>query len=197
MLSFRFDTAAFQKRLAAPLFEGTEAKDLLYELGTSMLSNIQGNFETLSNGGSGIDGTTWAPLAKSTEITKAEKGGWRPPDRKKGDKKQSIFDVLKKTSAGKYDNVDPPKSQIGVDTGMLRNSASPGFAGDSEGGNIFEIQETALSVTVGFGRQYARFFHARRPLLPDQFPDRWIEDLNGIAEDFLKEKVAKRFGATG
>lgn len=78
------------------------------------------------------------------------------------------------------------KGQIGVDTGLLRNSATPGFQGsDGKGGNVLRIEGS--SVTVGYGRSYARYFDEKRPLLPDQVPQDWQADIDEIVNDWIDD----------
>lgn len=155
MFSITIDTAALRRQLEACSHELEDTRGVLTDVGTYLTSEIQIDFEALSRGGAApSDGRKWAPLAESTEKTKARKGGWN----------------------GKG---SPPKSQVGVDTGLLRNSATPGFKGDGDGGNIFDVDAQKGTVTVGYGRSYAAAFHSRRPLLPEQFPDAWGE---GVVE---------------
>ncbi len=100
----------------------------------------------------------------------------------KGVRKQTVS-----LSAGSY--------QIGVDTGLQRNSASPGYtAPDGKGGNV--MTRTDDSITVGFGRSYSKYFDKNRKLIPDVLPVDWMTDLEEIAagvggkvvENALKEK---------
>lgn len=76
--------------------------------------------------------------------------------------------------------LSPGSYQIGVDTGLQLNSASPGYKGnDGKGGNVF--QQDDVSVTVGFGRSYSDYFDKHRKLFPDTLPDPWREGLEEIA----------------
>lgn len=92
-------------------------------------------------------------------------------------------------------NISPGSYQIGVNTGLQLNSASPGYqAPDGKGGNVTDYTES--SVTVGFGRSYSGHFDKHRKLIPDTLPDPWrqtleemVSHVNGkIVEDALKQK---------
>lgn len=70
------------------------------------------------------------------------------------------------------------KHEIGVNTGLQRASASPGFK-DAAGGNVFNV--AAGAVTIGFGRKYSVHFDAARPLLPETLPAPWQEKVESVA----------------
>jgi hypothetical protein len=196
MLKITIDTADLRRQLLAVGKALDDPREVLNDVGIYLLSEVRLNFEEMSNRGSGIDGTKWKEHALSTAITKAEKGGWRPPDRKKKDKRQSIFQVMSKVEKGTYtENVNPPQSQIGVDTGLLRNSSVPGYKGDAEGGNLFEVDLPSASVTVGFGRSYAKFFDKDRPLIPAETPKDWQDGAEEIVQDWLDQKMEPLEGA--
>lgn len=102
--------------------------------------------------------------------------------------------VSQKTAKRKV-NISPGSYQIGVDTGLQLNSASPGYqAPDGKGGNVTDYSES--SVTVGFGRSYSEHFDKHRKLIPDTLPDPWRKTLEGmvaatggrIIEETLKQK---------
>ena len=174
MLKIIVDTAQLDRALQAVGKALDDPTEVLNDVGVYLLSEVRLNFEELSRRGSGVDGTKWKEHALSTAITKAEKGGWRPSDREDKDENQNIFQVLKKVQSGRYtEKQNPPKSQIGVDTGLLRNSSVPGFKGDGEGGNLFEVDLPSASVTVGFARSYAKYFDKERPLIPAEAPKDW------------------------
>ncbi|MDE2098974.1 MAG: hypothetical protein KGL39_17100 [Patescibacteria group bacterium] len=61
--------------------------------------------------------------------------------------------------------------QIGVDTGLMRSSSSPGFA---QGGQII----------VGFQMGYAKYFDQKRTLIPEPLPADWMRRLEKKAEDW-------------
>lgn len=154
--------------------------ELLQEVGVSVLSNAKLDFEVKSRGGTGAGGIKWAPLKPATEARKARRG--RKPGK------------TKKGTPRKRDKVTGSRartSQIGVDTGLLRNSATPGYQGpDGRGGNILQVD--GHQVTVGYGRTYAQYFDAggrgpARPLLPDQVPPEWQDEIDGIVNDWLAD----------
>jgi hypothetical protein len=154
--------------------------ELLQEIGVSLLSNARLDFEVKSRGGTGAGGIRWAALAESTEKQKARRGR-KPKKTKKGTKRKK--DSVTGAKVG--------KSQIGVNTGLLRNSSTPGFQGpDGAGGNVLEV--TGHQVTVGFGRTYAKHFDGggrgpARPLLPEELPQEWEGDTNAIVDDWLRD----------
>ncbi len=148
--------------------------NLLKILGTQLLSYAQQDFQTKGRGGRGSDGQAWKPLAASTIKAKARRG--------KGNAKR------KKTKGGKKRPVGDA-TQIGVDTGLLRASARPGYRGaDNNGGNVFDIR--GVQVTVGYGRNYAKYFDEKRPLFPKVIPQGWQEALDKRTEEWA-DKIAK------
>lgn len=151
--------------------------ELLETMGVQLLADAQLDYLTKSKGGTGKDGVTWKPLAPST-IRKKNRRGSQKKDRK--------------TKSGKA-LPGPTQSDIGVDTGLQRASASPGFIGpDGKGGNFFEQDEN--SVTVGYNREYSEYFDEARPLLPDELPQDWQENQEQIvtewAEKLLDEGIS-------
>jgi len=79
-------------------------------------------------------------------------------------------------------SISPGSYQIGRDTGLQLNSASPGFMGpDGGGGNIFTQDE--VSFTIGFGRNYSQYFDRWRKLIPDVLPAAWQEELERLAAE--------------
>ena len=190
MLKITVDTADLNRKLKAVGQALDDPAEVLNDVGVYLLGEVRLSFEEMSRRGTGVDGTKWKEHALSTAIIKAEKGGWRPPDRKKKDEKQSVFAVISKVDKGEYtETVNPPKSQIGVDTGLLRNSSVPGFKGDGEGGNLLEVDLQSASVTVGFARSYAKFFDKDRPLIPTEAPKDWVEGAEEIVGDWLQAKL--------
>lgn len=164
MLKITVDTADLDRKLNAVGQALDDPAEVLNDVGVYLLGEVRLNFEELSKRGTGVDGTKWRELDPETEKKKARKGGWK----------------------GKG---DPPKSQIGVDTGLLRNSSVPGFKGDGEGGNLLEVDLQSASVTVGFARSYAKFFDKDRPLIPTEAPKDWVEGAEEIVGDWLQEKL--------
>lgn len=82
--------------------------------------------------------------------------------------------------------IDVNGYEIGVDTGLQRAAATPAYK--SNPNQIFEIVEN--SVTVGYGRNYSKFFDLRRKLFPDELPEAWLNDLEEIASDYM-QRVAE------
>ncbi len=149
--------------------------DLLDELGTYAMVEVKENFEALSRGKAGADGSKWKELEIETEIAKAKKGNWKPRN-KKGEKQT------------------PPKSQIGVDTGLMRNAVVPGYTG---GDKVYSIDARARKVTVGFGREYAKYFDAVRPLIPERTPEAWVQQMEEILRDFVEDMMRRRMTDAG
>lgn len=152
---------------------------LLQEIGQNVLSLQRLNFEKKSRRGAGDDGIVWAPLAESTERKKYLKGLKRP---RKGKWKPLIGPV--------------PRSQIGVDTGLMRNCVTPGYqAPDGRGGNILEI--SGSSVTVGYAREYAPYFDQgngrspARPLMPETMPTAWQKSVESLVDDWARDVVSE------
>lgn len=75
------------------------------------------------------------------------------------------------------------RHEIGVDTGLQRASAQPGFrSNDGKGGNVLQV--TDAQVTVGYGRNYSVHFDAHRQLLPQELPQTWLDRLELKAADW-------------
>lgn len=84
------------------------------------------------------------------------------------------------------------KYEIGVDTGLQRSSAVPGFVGsDGKGGNLLKVTES--SVTVGYNRNYSEFFDAKRPLLPGQLPGPWAARFDRMTEKWGTDVMNRAF----
>lgn len=95
----------------------------------------------------------------------------------------------KKTKTGKP-RPSNSSHQIGVDTGLLRNSATPGYKGpDGKGGNVLDVSQHA--VTVGFGRTYAEYFDRDRTLIPDPLPDDWMRELEQTVVKWTGDILSK------
>lgn len=83
--------------------------------------------------------------------------------------------------------------EIGVDTGLQRASASPGYRGtDGKGGNIFDVGRD--QVTVGYGRSYSKYFDQARPLIPDPLPAAWTQDFEQRANVWATDIIQRNFG---
>ena len=155
-----------------------DRQNLLKILGVQILSFSQRDFQTKGRGGTGTDGIRWKPLAKSTIARKLRRG-------KANAKRKKTASGKKRPGAG--------STQIGVDTGLLRASAQPGFKGnDGLGGNVFESR--GAEVTVGYGRNYARYFDAVRPLMPAALPNSWQKELDQRTEDWANKIAKEVFG---
>lgn len=88
--------------------------------------------------------------------------------------------------------------EIGVDTGLQRASASPGFIGpDGKGGNLLLMSQA--SVTVGYNRTYSDHFDRLRPLIPNPLPEAWLKRIGrrvqrwaeGIVHRHLRDEGGK------
>lgn len=91
-------------------------------------------------------------------------------------------------------------SQIGVDTGIMRNSSTPGYRGSTTVGtktrtsaNLFEIR--GAEVTVGYNSNYAKHFDKVRPLMPERIPRRWQNALDQQAQEWADKITKEVFGA--
>lgn len=83
--------------------------------------------------------------------------------------------------------------EIGVNTGLQRSSATPGYrATDSKGGNLFE--KGTDFVTVGYARNYSKFFDEKRSLLPAELPADWQRKIDKTATDWMEKKSRGLFG---
>jgi len=147
---------------------------VLEAIGVQVLSLAQKDYRTLSRGGTASDGRSWKALNPETIRRKARRG------RKAG--------VVKRTYSG---NVLPSGnvSAIGIDTGLQLASGSPGFIGaDGKGGNV--LAKGPSSITVGYGRQYSKYFDAVRKLMPDVLPDSWRKSIDRVVAAWLQKIVA-------
>lgn len=208
MFGFQVNVTELRQAIGKQFLTDQDIGDVLLELGTYAMVEVKENFETLSNRGVGADGTKWRELELSTEIVKAEKGGWRPSFKKKSDGPTSIFGAMKdikkgvttykgrgknKTPTlnfyGQSKRDTPPKSQIGVDNGLMRNAVVPGYSG---GDKIFNVNAQKRNVTVGFGREYAKYFDHVRPLIPEAIPQAWVQEMEAIVQDFAEDMLQRR-----
>lgn len=79
---------------------------------------------------------------------------------------------------------------IGVDRGLQRSSASPGFHSE-EGGNVFEQND--VSVTVGYGMNYSGHFDLHRKLFPDILPEPWFKELEEMVAADVEATIVNVF----
>lgn len=156
---------------------GTQQQPVLEAMGVQLLSLSKQAYIVKSRGGTGSDGIKWKPLAEST-IARKNKRGKANANRKK-------------TKGGKA-RPTGGNVAIGIDTGLQLNSATPGFKAPG-GGNIMRLTNT--DVTVGYGREYSKYFDEHRPLLPVKLPESWEKLLGKILErwalNLLREKLGK------
>jgi hypothetical protein len=158
--------------------------ELLEILGVRFLSEAQQDFQRKSRGGKGNDGIKWKPLADATIERKGRRG---------------VRNEKRKETAGGKPRPQAGSSQIGVDTGLMRASAQPGFSGSATtrsgqkrtATNVFAVSER--SVTVGYAREYAEYFDEVRPLLPEKLPRYYQDALDDSAQRFLDKYVKGEF----
>lgn len=144
--------------------------ELLDTIGVQLLSNALLAFDDKSRGGTGDDGIVWKPLHQDTIEAKQRRGLGRRRSRRS-----------QRGSAGGLSGPSGSTSTlIGVDSGLMRAAALPGYRGNDR---IYKINEAASEVTVGFGRSYAEYFDNLRPLLPEDIPETWEADIEEIIED--------------
>ncbi|QDT54674.1 hypothetical protein Pan44_27090 [Caulifigura coniformis] len=147
---------------------------LLQDVGVFIAMEQRSSFEDKSRGGGGADGEKWKPLKESTERRKALKGIRKPKARKDGTRKRRAIKGA------------VPTSQIGVDTGLLRNTANAGFKGPDGAMTI-----NGTTVALEYKRSYAEHFDAIRPLFPsdDNPPKSWIDGIDQIVRDWIDEQL--------
>lgn len=154
-------TAKLVEELRARKPEGAEA------VGITILHRVQEAYGVKARGGVGSDGIVWPDLKPATirarmNRLKRFKNLAKAAKRKK---------LEKLTLDGGY--------EIGVDTGLQINSASPGFTdptwnrtpSDSLGHNVFVVD--AGNVTIGYDRTYSAAFDRDRKLIPETLPAPW------------------------
>jgi hypothetical protein len=177
VFNVKFDTDAIRERLTdAEQAIERDLPNLLELVGVQVLSFVSLDYDTKSRGGTGTDGIAWKPLAASTIAKKSVRG--------------KINEKRKTTKSGKA-RPGVGSSAIGIDTGLQRASASPGFAA-AGGGNVLNV--TPRAVTVGFARSYSKYFDAERPLLPERLPAAWEREIEELAvtrlERLLKDRLS-------
>lgn len=153
-----------------------QATQLLEVLGIQLLSFVKLAYNEKARGGVGSDGIVWQDNKPATKKAKNRRGKSRSSRTGPRSRKGSTS----RPSAGSV--------EIGVDTGLQRASATPGFkAPDGDGGNILEIVD--LEVIVGFARSYSVFFDETRPLLPTVLPVPWTEALDGLTTQWAEHQL--------
>jgi hypothetical protein len=153
-----------------------ELPEVLNTIGVQLLSFVQLDYATKSTGGTGSDGITWKPLAQSTIDRKAKRGR-----RNDSRKKQTTKSGKARPGIG--------STVIGIDTGLQRSSASPGFKAPG-GGNVLRVE--AHSVTVGFNRSYSKYFDEKRKLMPTTLPAEWQEACDKLLTVWAEKILASR-----
>lgn len=188
----------------------SDRQNLLSTLGTQLLSLAQQSYVTKARGGTGDDGIRWAKLSRATiearvrrraparnivrqrrDLAKQIRGLTKAKD---APKRKALIAKRKSLTAKLEAMIDKEMAQheIGVDTGLQRSSATPGFKGsDGKGGNIKTI--TGDSVTVGYARNYSKWFDEKRPLMPKELPPPWVEKLEKTTQTWAEKIVRDIF----
>lgn len=149
------------------------------KVGMSVLANVQESYTAKARGGMGSDGIVWRSLKPATIRARMNRlKAFRKL--KKGTKRKKINAIV---SGNLY--------EIGVDTGLQVNSASPGFtdpnhvwyrdATDNLGANLYTVN--AGNVAIAYDRSYSGYFDAERKLIPETLPDPWRIEAEG---EFVK-----------
>ncbi len=79
--------------------------------------------------------------------------------------------------------------EIGVDKGLQRASATPGYKANPN--QVFDITEEF--VTVGYGMNYSKYFDAKRKLFPDTLPAEWVTELESLAAQHNEQVLIESF----
>ena len=69
---------------------------------------------------------------------------------------------------------------ISAATGKQINTLQPGRSGDAGPSMVFEPS----AVTVGAAMSYSPYFDKQRPIVPDHFPPKWLEELQERATEY-------------
>lgn len=142
-------------------------RELLDVIGVQLLSFALLDFDEKARGGTGEDGIGWKALHPKTIEAKQRRGKGRKSSRRS-------------KRGGLAGPSGSQSTMIGVDTGLMRAAALPGYRGNDR---IYNINEAAEEVTVGFGRSYAEYFDEDRPLLPKDMPREWEAEIDNIIEE--------------
>lgn len=170
---------------------------LMDQIGVQVMALSRQDYRTKARGGTGSDGISWQPLTRETIEARVRS---RAPARRIVAQRKQLAEQIRQTRGkgstrkiarlrerrkklldrlNKLVDREVAKHEIGVDTGLQRASAKPGYRGpDSKGGNVHRID--ADEVTVGYGREYSGWFDEKRKLLPEELPDSWTEKLERI-----------------
>lgn len=213
MLRITFPTAQLQAligRAQANLKRGLP--DVLRAIGTQFLSFARRDYTTLSGGGATADGRQWKTLTRegiaarvrgrpaASQIVAQRRALARQIRDLKGPTAEARRKMLRRQRtelAARMESLvdaELARPQIGIDTGLQRASGQPGFVGpDGHGGNIFDVDPQAASVTIGYGRDYSEDFDSQRPLLPDIPPESWITAATSTVEIWADSLVREAF----
>jgi len=92
--------------------------------------------------------------------------------------------------------------QIGVDQGLQRASAAPGFndpakvwrlnPADGEGENLFRVD--GGTVTLAYNRSYSAAFDSERPIFPEQLPQAWKDEAGDAVGDWADDRIKEAMG---
>lgn len=184
----------------------SDKRTILERVGIQALSFSQLAYRDKARGGTGSDGVTWSKLSRNTIEARVRE---RAPAKRIVAQRRDLAKQIKATK-GKGSNARRAKlvqrrkqlserlqslvdqefarHEIGVNTGLQRSSAQPGFAGpDGQGGNVMKLE--AGSVTVGYGREYSKYFDAKRPLFPAKLPEAWIQRFERMIAEWTQQIV--------
>lgn len=187
-----------------------EQATLLQRIGVVVLSLTQLDYYEKAKGGTGADGTKWKPLDPRTVAARVRKRGAgrrlvdeskrltariqavTPPD---VERQRRVLRARRRALQAQLRTLIQAaisRHEIGVDTGLQRASASPGFQpADGEGGNVFQVDGD--TVRVGYGREYSEYFDADRPLLPDDLPESWEAEVDHVVLRWAEEILGRYF----
>jgi hypothetical protein len=177
---------------------------VLQRIGVQLLSLSQLAYREKARGGTGSDGITWAKLSRKTIEVRVRS---RAPAKRIVAQRRDLAKQIKalkgpgsnakrarlvqrrKDLAAKLQSLvdtEYSRHEIGVDTGLQRSSAQPGFAApDGKGGNVLDVSPQA--VTVGYAREYSKYFDEKRPLFPETLPDAWEKQIEQTVEKWATE----------
>lgn len=195
----------------------SERKEILTVIGVYLLQKAQLDYRTKARGGTGEDGVKWARLKRSTIANRVRR---RAAAKRIVAERRTLAYQIRAIRAGlqtvpnaaqtiaamrqrrkdlgvKLESlIDTEFSnhEIGVDTGLQRASASPGFqAPDGLGGNLLVITE--VDVTIGYAREYSKYFDELRKLFPENVPELWQTEIEAIVEDWAETLLTRELSS--
>lgn len=148
--------------------------ELLNVLGVQLLSNTLLAYNDKARGLTGEDGIRWKPLDPKTIKAKQRRGRGRSRSRRS----------RRGSEGGLAGPTGSTSTMIGVDTGLQRAAASPGYTGPDQ---VRNVDEQLNEVTVGFNRSYSEYFDVDRPLMPNDLPRDWENELDDIVQSHYEE----------